>query len=68
MADDKYLLRYGDGEEKEVTKEDWIRAERNAGFRPKLPHDHPNFMKVCATGGFGSRSNVEGRVKYSREG
>lgn len=36
-----------------VSKEDWIKAERAAGFRPKLSSDHPDYMKVCATGGFG---------------
>lgn len=51
-----------------VTKEDWIKAERQAGFCPKMASDDPRFMKVCATGGFGSGS-IQGRLvrKVSQE-
>ena len=66
MAKDKYFLKYRNEKEKEVTQEEWISAERGAGFRPKLPTDDPRYMKVCATGGFGG-NNVEGRIKYSLE-
>ena len=37
-----------------VSKEHWIKAERQAGFRPKLWSGDPNYMKVCATAGFGN--------------
>jgi len=37
----------------EVSKEDWVRAERRAGFRPKLWSGDPAYMTTCATGGFG---------------
>lgn len=39
-----------------VTKEEWIKAERRAGFRPKLSSDDPRYMTTCATGGFGDGS------------
>lgn len=44
--------------EKEVTKEEFIKAERAAGFYPKSgnPDD-------CATGGFGG-DGLRGSVKY----
>jgi hypothetical protein len=56
----KYFLSIDgvDGSEKEVTKEQFVRAERSAGFRPKhgLPQDEP------ATGGFGNGS-IKGRIE-----
>lgn len=55
----KYFLSINDveGSEKEVTKEQFVRAERNAGFRPKrgLPADEP------CTSGF-SNGQVMGRI------
>jgi hypothetical protein len=63
---EKYSLYTGFGperKEKEVTKQEFIRAERNAGFRPKLASDHPDYMNTCATGGFGSGNNG-GSIKY----
>ncbi len=52
----KYFLK-GDWEEdwKEVTKEEFINAERAAGFRPKSGDG-------VATGGFGG-NGVSGRVE-----
>jgi len=48
---------------KEVTKEMFIKAERNAGFYPK---GYNYFLgegnDICATGGFGSHSGVEGKI------
>jgi len=65
MKKTKYFLNHPTLGEREVTKEEWIKAERAAGFRPKLSSDHPNYMKVCATGGFGSSaSTVGGRIEY----
>ena len=64
MSDEKqdryYLaLDLGDSEPdwKEVTREQFIRAERAAGFRSKFGDDHP------ATAGFSS-GNTRGRVRY----
>lgn len=42
----------------EVTKEEYIRAERSAGFRSKFGPDD------IATAGFTSSSGVSGRVEY----
>lgn len=47
-----------------VSKEDWIKAERAAGFRPKLPSDDPRYMKVCATGGFGGSGGISGGISF----
>lgn len=46
----------------EVTKEDWIKAERAAGFRPKLWSGDPNYMTTYATGGF-SGGGISGRIE-----
>lgn len=37
-----------------VTKAEWIKAERAAGFRPKMSSDDPAYMDTYATGGFGN--------------
>lgn len=47
----------------EVSRADWIKAERYAGFRPKLSSDDPRYMQVCATGGFYSSSGISGKVE-----
>jgi len=47
----------------EVTKEKWIKAERVAGFRPKMSSDQPGYMDTCATGGF-SGGGTSGRIRY----
>ena len=59
---DKYYLKIFD-EEKEVTLEEYCKAERNAGFRPKLSSDHPDYNTTPATGGFSS-GNVSGHIEY----
>lgn len=58
-----YCIIAGETIEKEVTVEEYCRAERNAGFRPKLPTDHPKYMVTPATGGFG-RDSMGGRIEY----
>jgi hypothetical protein len=45
-----------------VSKEDWIKAERAAGFRPALWSGHPEYMTTCATGGFNSSAGISGRI------
>ena len=59
-----YLRVYFNGEliEREVSVEEFCRAERNAGFRPKLASDDPHYMTTPATGGFGSSTGISGRV------
>lgn len=45
----------------QVSKEDWIKAERAAGFRPKIGDG-------CATGGWGSSAGISGRITYANVG
>lgn len=54
----KYYLSHPQLGEKEVTKEEFIQAERAAGFRSKSGRDD-----VCATGGF-SGNGISGHVRY----
>ncbi len=56
----KYFLSYM-GMEKEVTKAEYIQAERAAGFRSKFGD------KEIATAAFGSGEGVKGRVEYVKE-
>lgn len=49
----------------EVTRAEWIRAERVAGFRPKMSSWEPNYNDTLATGGF-SGGNVSGT--YTTDG
>jgi hypothetical protein len=49
---------------REVSKKEWIQAERSAGFRPKMSSDHPDYMNTCATGGF-SNGSIRGRIVLS---
>ncbi len=56
----------GEKIEREVTLEEFCKAERAAGFRPKLPSSDPRYMTTLATGGF-SGNGVSGRVKYTPE-
>ena len=51
----RYFLKTDWTSWKEVTKEQWVSAERSAGFRPKGGGDG------CATGGF-SGHGVRGRI------
>lgn len=67
MSTLKYLLK-ADHQTSwdEVTKEQWIKAERSAGFRPKMSSCHPEYMSTCATGGFGG-DGVQGRIERNKE-
>lgn len=53
----------GETVEREVTLEEFCKAERAAGFRPKLWSGDPAYMTTPATGGFGG-SGIRGRVEY----
>jgi hypothetical protein len=55
----KYYLSFM-GMEKEVTKQEFISAERQAGFYSKFGSDHE------ATGGFGG-GGVSGSIRYEEE-
>ena len=57
----KYYLKAGwQDKYTEATKEEFIKAERAAGFRSKFGRDH------LATGGF-SDSSVRGRIEFNLE-
>lgn len=63
---DKYFLSAKLGAEtveREVSLTEYCKAERQAGFRPKLSSDHPSYMLTPATGGFSS-GGIGGRVQY----
>ena len=50
----------------EVTKEEYIRAERNAGFKPKFAFDDSKYNTVIATAGFYG-GGVSGKVEYEEK-
>ena len=55
----------GEKIEREVTVEEFCRAERQAGFHPKMSFSDPHYMTTPATGGFGSTmSGISGRVQW----
>ncbi len=61
----RYFLKTGDEATwRGVTRREWIRAERNAGFRPKMDLDDPRYDDTLATGGFSTSAGggIEGRV------
>lgn len=59
----KYYLSYPHFEEKEVSLEEFVQAERSAGFRRKVD----NNQSLPATGGFGGYGIVDGRVETTPE-
>lgn len=48
----------------EVSKEAWIKAERAAGFRPKMSSSNPRYMETYATGSF-SGNGISGCLRYN---
>lgn len=52
----------GEKFEKEVSLEEFCRAECAAGFRPKMPSDDPRYMTTPATGGFSNGCGISGRT------
>lgn len=68
MDDSVYQLKTDwQSEWQSVSKEMWIRAERAAGFRPKLSSDDPRYMATPATGGFSS-GGISGRILTATQG
>lgn len=61
MTEPRYYLSHGALGEKEVSKEEFIKAEQAAGFHSKGGPD------TCATGGFGACGALRGRVSYKEE-
>jgi hypothetical protein len=55
----RYFLKYGEGRWEEKSRLEWIRAERAAGFRPKLPWGQIDTLTVCATSGFHRHSSSD---------
>ena len=67
MGKYKYFLSFkirGEKIEQEVTLEEFCRAERAAGFRPKLWSGDTSYMTTPATGGFGNSNGISGRTEY----
>lgn len=56
-----YFLSHPIFGEKEVSKKEFIAAERQAGFHSKFGPDE------CATGGFGVSGGLSGSVRYVKE-
>ncbi len=66
-GDQKYYLGVtiaGEYIEREVSLEEFCKAERAAGFRPKLWSGDAAYMTTPATGGFGGDDGIRGRVEY----
>jgi hypothetical protein len=62
---ERYFLKVGDGPEKEVSKKEWIVAERQSGFYPKC---FDPVYEIPATAGFhNSQTGVSGRMEYENE-
>lgn len=62
----KYFLSARLGEEvteREVSVEEYCKAERLCGFFPKMASDNPRYMTTPATGGFSSY-HLSGRSVY----
>lgn len=59
----RYYLTHSQLGTKQVTKAEWIKAERLAGFQPKCASDHPAYWTQCATGGF-SGNGISGSISY----
>lgn len=62
-----YVVLAGERIEREVSLEEFCKAERAAGFRPKLWSGDPAYMTTPATGGFSSGESG-GRVQYVPQG
>ncbi len=66
MNDETYWLKSDWQDEwTEVTKEQWIKAERQAGFRPKCASTELAYMTTCATGGF-TGGGISGKIVFDR--
>ncbi len=57
----------GEKFEKEVSVEEFCRAERSSGFQPKMASSDPGYMTTPATGGFSSSYGISGRTEYIKE-
>lgn len=66
MDTERYFIQSINEVEKEVSKAEWIRYERQAGFRPKCASSHPHYWTRCVTNGF-TGNGLTGRIVYSIE-
>lgn len=57
-----YLKSFFDDKWTKVSKEDFIKAERSAGFRPKISSDSPDYYTTLATSGF-SGGSISGKLE-----
>ena len=73
MDDYVYWIKRGNGEWREVTRTEWISAERAAGFRPRCTSTEAAYLTTLATGGFsgsglfGGGAKVEGQLRKPGE-
>lgn len=66
MREYRYFLSAtiaGEKIEREVSLEEFCKAERAAGFRPKLCSSDSEYMTTPATGGFGDGRGISGRTE-----
>lgn len=66
----KYFLEVvfaGKKVKREVSLEEFCKAERAAGFRPKLSSCDLNYMTTPATGGFSSSGGISGSMTWTQE-
>lgn len=61
---DRYFLKLDGCRETEVTRSEFIKYERRAGFQPKMSSDDPHYMDTLATSGFGA-NGVRGRIEFN---
>jgi hypothetical protein len=61
----RFYLQTPDQPRREVSREEWIRAERAAGFRLGYAADHPSYWDTCATAGFLGKGYQGDIVEYA---
>lgn len=60
---ERFYIRVDSPRWVEVTEKEWIQAERDAGFVPKLSSTSPKFMTTRATAGFSKSKCSDGTGK-----
>jgi len=66
MSKDRYFLSVnlaGEEIKREVSLEEYCKAERAAGFRPKCSSTDPQYWTTPATAGF-TGGNMSGSIEY----
>jgi hypothetical protein len=62
---DYYLKSNWETDWTKVSKETFIKAERSAGFKPKVSSDSPEYWTTLATSGF-SGGSCSGMIKVAK--